>query len=212
MAKYQLENIDQWARKSTFDFFKSFDVPFYNITANVDVSNLKKFCSEKELSYVVSCLFLSEKTIQQIPHFRYRIKDNEVRLYDNTQAGCTILLENKSFAFCYFKPSNSLTEFVENGINSINELKKNPDFAPREGDLNMNFYSVIPWVSFTSFQHARRHEKDDSIPRIVFGKYFEQNGKTLMPISVEVHHSLVDGYHVGLYFEILQKEMDSLTI
>jgi chloramphenicol O-acetyltransferase type A len=212
MNNYSIEQPSNWNRESTYEFFKTFEIPFYNITANVDVSNLKAYCDKNNLSFLVTALFLSQKTISQIPNFRYRFVDNEVRLYEKTQAGCTILLENESFAFCYFSPLTELTEFVEYGTNAIKELKSNPNFAPRDGDANMVFYSVIPWLSFTSFQHARRFEKEDSIPRIVFGKYSEINKELQMPISVEVHHSFVDGLHVGRYFHILQNEINALKV
>jgi chloramphenicol O-acetyltransferase type A len=32
----------------------------------------------------------------------------------------------------------------------------------------------------------------------------DQNGKKSIPLSVHVHHGLVDGYHVGLFLEKLQ--------
>ena len=210
MEKYSILDIANWKRKSTFDFFKTFDIPFYNITANVDVTNLRSYCKKNELSYFLVCLYLSQKTISQIENFHYRLKENEVRIYNRTQAGSTILLENETFTFCYFDMEARLQDFVKKGEKSISILKQNPDFRPREGELNMIFYSTIPWVSFTSFQHARRFDENDSIPRIVFGKYFESNGNFQMPISVEVHHSLMDGLHVGKYFEILQNEINSL--
>ncbi|MFT4753070.1 MAG: chloramphenicol O-acetyltransferase type A [Salibacteraceae bacterium] len=212
MNKYTVENPNKWARKSTFEFFKTFDIPFFNVTANVDVQILKEYCDTHSLSFLNACLFLSQKTISQIPNFRYRFVDNEIRLYEKTQAGCTILLDDQSFAFCYFPMDDELQGYVQNADKNIQALKSNPDFAPRDGDANMIFYSVLPWVSFTSFQHARRFEKEDSIPRIVFGKYFKQNQQLCMPVSVEVHHSFVDGLHIGQYFEIFQKEINQLKI
>lgn len=212
MEKYIIEDPENWDRKSTFEFFKNFEIPFYNITANLDVTRLRQYCKENNYQFLVMALFISQKTIAQIPNFRYRLVDNEVRLYERTQAGCTILLENKSFAFCYFNPTINENEFNQFGARAIKKLKANPDFAPRDGDVNMIFYSVIPWISFTSFQHARRFEKDDSIPRIVFGKYFSQGEQTLLPVSVEVHHSFVDGYHLGQYFEYMQKEINALPL
>jgi chloramphenicol O-acetyltransferase type A len=40
---------------------------------------------------------------------------------------------------------------------------------------------------------------------MAFGKISEQSGQRLMPISVEVHHALMDGLHVGRYLERLQQ-------
>lgn len=212
MKNYTTFDTENWERKSTFDFFQTFDIPFYNITANVDVTNLKSYCKQNEISFFITSLFISQKVINQIDNFKLRLANNEVRLYDTTQAGSTVLLDNNTFAFCYFGMDTELEKFNTHGEKAIKKLKQNPDFAPRNGDINMIFYSIIPWVSFTSFQHARKMEENDSIPRIVFGKYFSQNETLQMPVSVEVHHSLIDGYHVGQYFELLQKEMDALPL
>lgn len=212
MKNYTTFDTENWERKSTFDFFQTFDIPFYNITANVDVTNLKSYCKQNEISFFITSLFIPQKVINQIDNFKLRLANNEVRLYDTTQAGSTVLLDNNTFAFCYFGMDTELEKFNTHGKKAIEKLKQNPDFAPRNGDINMIFYSIIPWVSFTSFQHARKMEENDSIPRIVFGKYFSQNETLQMPVSVEVHHSLIDGYHVGQYFELLQKEMDALPL
>lgn len=210
MNTFTLLDLENWKRKSTYEFFKTFDVPFYNITANVDVTALKNFCIKNKLSFFLTTLFLSQKTINQLDNFKLRLAPDGVRQYENMQAGSTILLDDETFAFCYFPIEHELLEFIKKGEKAIASFKAQPDFAPREGDLNMIYYSSIPWISFTSFQHPRKNEENDSVPRIVFGKYFEQNGKILMPVSVEVHHSLVDGFHVGKYFELFEKEITTL--
>ena len=48
----------------------------------------------------------------------------------------------------------------------------------------------------------------DSIPRISWGKYFEESGKIKLPLSVQAHHALVDGIHVGQYFNTIQEILD----
>jgi len=40
------------------------------------------------------------------------------------------------------------------------------------------------------------------------GKYNTEGDKMIMPVSVEVHHSLMDGLHVGRYFELFQKYLN----
>jgi len=46
------------------------------------------------------------------------------------------------------------------------------------------------------------------VPRLAWGKYFEENGKILLPFSVQAHHSFVDGIHMGKYYECLQKYLN----
>ena len=77
------------------------------------------------------------------------------------------------------------------------------------GEDDVIWYSVLPWTSFTSFAHARRCPSRESVPRIVFGKRYEEQGRLHMPVSVEVHHALADGLHVGRFFEGFQRRLDA---
>lgn len=43
-----------------------------------------------------------------------------------------------------------------------------------------------------------------------FGKFYEKNGRKVMPFSIEVHHSFIDGYHIGLLVEKLQEALDRI--
>ncbi len=74
----------------------------------------------------------------------------------------------------------------------------------------MNFYqfSFIPWVSFTHVSHTDAGDNTDATPVFNLGKYFESEGKLLLPFSVKVHHSFEDGVHIGKLAERLQKYLD----
>jgi chloramphenicol O-acetyltransferase type A len=67
---------------------------------------------------------------------------------------------------------------------------------------------VLPWVSFTSFAHARDFARKDSIPKIAFGKFAKENDRVFLPISVEVHHALMDGLHVGRFLSRFEEMLD----
>jgi len=82
------------------------------------------------------------------------------------------------------------------------------EFDGRNNDLDIIHYSIIPWISFTSFSHPRNYGTNDSIPKIVFGKYYQEKDHFKIPISIEVHHALMDGYHLGQYLYHLQAFLD----
>jgi chloramphenicol O-acetyltransferase type A len=86
------------------------------------------------------------------------------------------------------------------------------DFAPLEGRDDFLYITCIPWVSFTSMSHTIGLNRDDSVPRLSWGKYFRKGEKVLLPFSVQVHHALADGNHVGQYFEKLQDYLDKTDI
>ena len=46
------------------------------------------------------------------------------------------------------------------------------------------------------------------LPIFTMGKYFERDGKRLLPLAIQVHHAVCDGYHVGLFVETLQDQIN----
>lgn len=206
---YRELNTETWNRRHLYEFFKDFADPNFNITANLDVTKLYGFCKANGISFSLACLFYSLQTANEIREFRLRILRDKVIEFDTIHATQTILLDDESFSFCYFENSGSLFEFDRAGKASIEKYKKEVSLDTAPGRLDLIYYSVIPWVSFTSFKHASRLKNSDSVPRMVFGGMFEENESRKMPFSVEVHHALADGLHVGKFFNLMQQKIDS---
>ena len=87
---------------------------------------------------------------------------------------------------------------------SVKAVRTGVPFKPLDGDDRIHF-TVLPWVSFTSFAHARNKTRAVSVPKIAFGKFIRQNERTFLPISVEVHHAMMDGLHVGRFMNRLEE-------
>jgi chloramphenicol O-acetyltransferase type A len=209
MKEFDVEN---WARKSQFDFFKTYEDPFFNVSVNLDVTNLYVFCKQNNLSFSLSCLFVAIKIINEISEFKLRLKNNKVYQFDSVNIGSTVLNDDDTFSFCDFPFQSSIFEFDEVGKKVIEDHKKGITFDPQENELAIVHCSTLPWVSFTSIKHARKgDEADKGIPKIVFGKLFSENNNKKMPFSVEVHHALMDGLHVGKLIDKMQQYINSLV-
>lgn len=203
--------IEKWNRKTTFEFFRNFENPFFNLTAPLDATNLYHFCKKNKLSFALASLFYSIQTANEIPEFRLRLLDNKLVQFDKIHATQTILNDDETFSFCYFEFIDDIFEFNELGKKAVEKYKKLKTFDVESDRLDLVYYSVIPWIAFTSFKNATRLDFSQTVPRIVFGKLFEENGKMKLPHSVEVHHSMMDGIHVGKYFNRLQQKLDDLA-
>lgn len=201
-------DIQTWNRREHFYFFKKYELPFFNICAEVDVTALQRHVKEHGLSFFVAALYLSTKAANTIEPFRYRLRGERVLLHDVIHAGSTVLLPNEAFTFCYFDYTPNFNAFHAAAKHKLAQIANGgQEFEPREDRDDLVHYSMIPWLSFTSFAHARKLNAEDSIPKIVFGKYHEVEEKLMMPVSVEVHHALLDGLHVGKFFELFQREL-----
>ena len=207
---YREIDFENWERRTTFEFFKGYQDPFFNMAANLDVSRLYRFCKERGMPFSIAALYFSVATANEIPEFRFRMMDEKVVEFDQVEATQTMLNDDNTFSFCYFPMQNSLEEFVAVGLESREKYGRLKTFDVEADRIDLIYYSVIPWVSFTSFKHANSGDNRQTVPRMVFGKMFQDGPRRLIPFSVEVHHALMDGYHVGRYFNLFQDKLDSV--
>ena len=212
MIKKNKIDLNTWKRKAHFEFYKNYEQAFFNITANVDVTNLYQFCKKNNYSFFLTCLYISTKTANSIEEFKTRLENDDAFIYDTINSGSTILKEDNTFFFCYLEFFPDLEMFLANSRKQINIQKKISFNDGNRDNQAVIYHSTLPWISFTSVQHAQDKEKGNSVPKIVFGKYFNSGEQLLMPLSVEVHHAFADGYHVGLFFDKFQKEIDHLSL
>jgi len=202
-------DISTWERRSTYEFFLDYEDPYFNIAANLDVTALYRFCKTNNVAFSLAILFVSLQSANEIREFRLRMLGEKVVEFDRIEATQTILNDDETFSFCYFEFKDDVVEFDRAGKLARDKYKKLKTFDVETDRVDLIYYSAIPWVSFTSFKHASRHNNRQTVPRMVFGKIFDEGEKKRMPFSVEVHHALVDGIHVGKLFNLFQAKLDS---
>jgi chloramphenicol O-acetyltransferase type A len=197
----QYLDIAQWSRRATYEFYRNFEQPFFNICAMVDVTRLRNYCKTQGFSFAIAALYCGARVGNELEAFRYRLRDEGVLVHPQQDIGSTVLLENESMVFAYFKYHPDFHTFYEGAAEEMARAKSGQAFDPADDRDDLIHHSTFPWVHFTSFMHARRHRSSDSIPKMVYGKFQEQQGRVMLPVSVEVHHALMDGLHVGRYFQ-----------
>jgi len=203
-------DLTTWNRKDVHEFFRNFEDPFFNVTVTVDVTVLVSLCKERGYSFAAACLFFSQLTANEIREFRIRMVDGELVEYDEVEATQTILQDDESFSFCYFRNQPDLSSFISDAKTSVEKYLELRSFDVEQHRHDLIYHSILPWLPFTSFKHATSARADQTVPRIVFGQYTpDATGRLRMPVCVEVNHSIMDGIHVGKYFKLLQQNLDN---
>jgi len=206
MATYL--DVTSWARRDLFEFFRGYDNPYFNVCARLDVTELMTLLRARPgVSVSLAYHFFALRVANETEPFRYRLRDGRVLVHEVIHGGTTVLLPNESFAFAYFSYEEDFGKFIGAAQRAVNLLRAGGDvFRPQAND-DMIHFTTLPWVSFTSFAHARTRGRGESVPKIAFGKFTKENGRVLLPISVEVHHALMDGLHVGRYLARLEEAL-----
>jgi chloramphenicol O-acetyltransferase type A len=198
MKKIDLEN---YPRRGLFEAFKNRDIPIFSVTASIDVTSFKTFIDANYYGFFVSFSFLISKAVNLVPELRQRIIDGEVFEFEKVDPGFTVLLADRTFSFCDSRHFEQFDEYRQYATKKINEAREIPDCNTGEKH-HMFFISNLPWFSFTSITHP--YDKNyGSIPIVTIGRYLEQNARFVIPIGIQVHHGLVDGIHVGDFYNEL---------
>ena len=204
-------DINSWKRKEHFDFFSNTTYPIYNISFNLDVTKVKQYTKRNTISFNLTMIYLSTKTLNSIENFKYRLHDKKVVLYDELKPSYAEL-ENGSdlFKMITVPMDVDLFKFITNAEEKSKNQKEYFCINDFTQDDNLVFYSTLPWISFTSIDHTINLKKEDAIQRISFGKYFKENNKIVMPYNIQVNHLFIDGIHLGKFKDTLDHLIDNL--
>lgn len=200
--------LDSWVRKDHFNFFNQFDEPYYGVNVNIDCTTAYQTVKQNGVSFYLFYLYQSLAASQVVDSFKLRIEHDEVYRYDRIDAGSTIGRPDGTFGFGDFIYYSTFNEFYIEAVKVMEQVKAETGLVLSQA-LNVIRYSALPWIDFTSLSHARTFSFKDSCPKISFGKVTENNGRKFMPVSIHVHHALVDGIDLGRYIDCYQEYMNS---
>jgi chloramphenicol O-acetyltransferase type A len=197
-------DLESWPRREHFQFFSTFNHPHFSMCANMDLTKLLPFVKEHHISFTPAIVYIISRAANDIPEFRQRIRDKSVVEHDTVSPSVTILIENDLFSFCAIEYGHDFLDFCSRASQMFARVKRDPTLKDPPGRDDLLFMTSIPWVSFTSFNHPMRLHPSDSVPRFAWGKYFEEGNQIKMPLSVQGHHALLDGIHMGKFYGKLE--------
>jgi len=202
-------NLDGWPRRDHYLFFKEFEYPYFSLCADIDITNFLPLIKAKEISFTAAIMYLVGRVANGIPEFRQRIRDEGPIEHEVVHPSATILSKDDLFTFCTAIYQENFLAFAAEAQQEILRIKAEPSLEEKIKDDSMLFMTSIPWVSFTGFMHPVKLSPADSVPRFAWGKFREEGQKTVMPLSVQGHHALMDGLHAGLFYEEFQRLLDN---
>ena len=161
---------------------------------------------EQGHSFTMALIYVVATCASGIEAFRYRFVDGRVALFDSIDTAFTYLNPHTElFKVVRVPLGGSLPEYVREA-KRIAQAQREYFLGPLGNDVFQ--FSPMPWVSYTHISHTNPGRKDNATPLFDWGKYFERDGRVVLPFSVQAHHSVVDGLHVGKRAESLQRALN----
>lgn len=203
----QFIDLTTWNRSMHFQIFKNSIQPQYCVTFDLDITNFLTKIKERGFSFTFSFVYAVAKCANQIEAFRCRFVDGKPAVFDTINTSFTYLnKDTELFKVVNVPMQNSIEKYVALA-KEIEENQTEYFTAPMGNDIYQ--FSAFPWVSYKHISHTESGKKDNATPLFDWGKFYEKDGKILMPFSVQVHHSFVDGIHIGKLANALQNYLSN---
>ena len=204
--KMIFEKIDRstWARKEHFEHFFSKVPCTYSMTVTLDITKIK----EQQIKLYPAMLYYLTTVVNRHSEFRTSFnEDNELGIYSEMIPCYTVFHKNTKKLpnlGTIYKPN--IEEFCATYENDILQYGDQKGIAVKPNVLSNNFsVSMIPWATFEGFNLNLQKGYDYLKPIFTIGKYYREAGRTLIPLAIQVHHAVCDGFHVCRFIDELQK-------
>ncbi len=195
-------DMENYPRKDHFQYFLNMGYPYVGTTVNIDITNWMTRRKETGNPFFLSFLHAVGNAANSITELRQRIDQEEIVEFDHCKLSYTVGLENGTYCYCSVSVDKPLDEFIVYARKEQDQAIKIPTISDGDEELALIFISSLPWLAYTSLVQPVPSPADSN-PRITWGKYFEQDNKILIPVSILCHHALVDGIHLSQFYENL---------
>lgn len=199
-------DLERWPRRAAFDYFRTFDKPYFGVCVRVDVAPLKAALGRTRAGGLgLACYHAALRLAHEIEPFRYRLDGGRVRVLERVDGSTTVLREDESFGFATLRWDPDFETFAARAGAAVAAAREaGAAFEPQPDEQAFLHFTTLPWVHFTSFSHARNWGREDAVPKLSFGRTEADGARLWMPLSVEVHHALMDGLHLGRYVQAFE--------
>lgn len=206
---YTIVDIENWSRASLFNFYIGKLRVVMSLTVDIDVTHLLDYVHKNGLRFYPAMIWAVSKVANSHDEFKYGWKDDVLVKWDYIFPSYANF--NKSDETFTKYP----TEYRENleDFHSlyIADREKYKDARGLQKSVPNAFdVSCLPWVNYRHFDVHVFDEGKFIAPVVTWGKYEQKDGRFIMPLSVNIHHAVCDGFHLSRFFNEVQQLIDSL--
>ena len=210
MSAFSIIDEKTWKRSTHCAVFRNCIEPSFCVTFDLDVTKFYREIKKKGLSFTFALIYIVTECANQIEEFRYRFLDGKIVMFDKIDTAFTYLdKETELFKVVNVPFKGSMQEYCKTAKHKA-QTQKEYFTGPLGNDVFQ--FSPMPWVTYRHISHTNSGKKDNATPLFDWGKFYEKGERLLLPFSVQVHHSFVDGIHIGKLAGKVQEKLNLLQL
>lgn len=206
--KFNQIDIEKWNRKEYYIHYMNELRCTYSLTVNIDITGLKAAVKEMSKRIYPVQIYMIATVVNQCEEFRMDINSyGELGYWSEVNPCYTIFnKDSKTFSSIWTSYNRVFSRFYDSCIEDIDKYSRSTSLKPKQNELSNSFtISALPWMGFTGFNINVFNEGRYLPPIFTIGKFIETEASVLMPLSIQVHHAVCDGFHVGRFVQLLQE-------
>ena len=209
---YKIIDMDRYYRKDVFRHFSEDCRCSTSMTARVDATNLVKYSRKTDTKFYINFLYILSKALNSREDYRmgYLWQTGQLVCYDSINPTQYVFhddTETCTPVYTVYNPDYHI--FYQAAADDIARAKES-----REYGLDMinhtNWFdaSYISWLSYDSMNIELPDGHLFFAPIVNWGKYREEEGRLMMPVTVRLNHAIADGFMVAKVFHLIEKEAE----
>ena len=208
--QFEKININTWAREEHFKHFFSNIPCTYSITVKLDITKIRK----QKIKLYPAMLYCLTTIVNRHAEFRTSFENDELGVYSDMIPCYTIFhKDTETFSNLWTAYSPNFAKFLAEYENDILRCVKQREMLAKPNLPSNNFcVSMIPWTTFEGFNLNLQKGYDYLKPIFTMGKFYEENGHTLIPLAIQAHHAVCDGFHVARFVNELQELINEISL
>lgn len=204
-------NLNTWPRSELFRFYIDEMRIVMSLTVDIDITPLRCFVKAHGLKFYPTMIWVVATIINAHDEFKYGWDD----------AGNLIKWTSVSPSYAHFhKTDERFTKMVtpftadlfDFHARFLHDRARCDSLRGIVGHQPPNFFDVtcLPWVHYRHFDLHVFDEGRFLAPVVSWGKFDNEGGRSVMPMTMNIHYAVADGYHLSRFFTEVQMMIDTL--
>ena len=208
---YRVIDMETYYRKGVFRHFSEDCKCSTSMTARIDVTDLAAHSRAAGTKFYVNFLYILSKVLNSREDYRmgYLWQTNTLICYDVIHPTQYVFHEDtETCTPVYTRYTEDYAAFYADACADIERAKATREYGLDSAN-HPNWFdaSYIPWLSYDALNIELPDGYLYFAPIVNWGKYREEGGRLVMPVSVRLNHAIADGYLVANVFRLLQREI-----
>jgi chloramphenicol O-acetyltransferase type A len=189
-----------WARAEHFEHYRTKTPCTYAITVEIDVTELTSALRRSSRKAFAAQVWALAAVVNRHEEFRLTLdEDGNPATWPVLHPAFTVFNPARETFACVWTPyDDDFGDFHGRATDLLSEHQHATTMFP-QGDLPPDTFDVssLPWTAFSAFALTIAGGEHHLLPIFTFGRYVERDGRTLLPLAVQVHHAAADGFHTA---------------